>query len=51
MKNLKIIGLFILAVAGLSSCEDDDNLIYTAQTPSENVAFTSTFLNEYVLTD
>lgn len=50
MKNIRIIGLFILAVIGLYSCEDDDNLTYTAQAPSENVAFTSTFLNEYVLT-
>ena len=51
MKNIKIIGLFILATLSLASCEDDDNLVYTAQAPSENVAFTSTFLNEYILTD
>ncbi|WP_024481411.1 SusE domain-containing protein [Cellulophaga baltica] len=51
MKNIKIIGLFILASFAFTSCEDDDNLVYTAQVPSENVAFTSTFLIEYVLTE
>lgn len=51
MKNIRIIGLFILTALGFTSCEDDDNLIYTAKAPSEDIAFTSTFLSEYVLTD
>ena len=49
MKNRKIIGLFIL-ILGLASCEEDDNLTFIAQEASEDIMFTSTFLNEYVLT-
>lgn len=50
MKNIKLIGLFIFTLLSFSSCEEDDNLIFTAQEPSENIMFTSSFLNEYVLT-
>ena len=50
MKTIKLIGLLFIAFLGLTSCEDDDNLIFTAQEPSENVAFTNTVLSEYTLT-
>lgn len=50
MKNIKILGLFILIAFGAVSCETDDNLMVTSAVPSENVEFTNTFLNEYILT-
>ena len=50
MKNIKLLGLFILIAFGAVSCENDDNLLITSQEPSEHVMFTNTFLNEYVLT-
>lgn len=50
MKNIKLLGLFILIAFGTWSCEDDDHLIITSQEPSEDVLFTNTFLNEYILT-
>ena len=50
MKNIRIIGLFILIALGMVSCEKDDNLFISSPEPSEEVMFTNTFLNEYVLT-
>lgn len=50
MKNIKILGLFILIAFGAASCETDDNLMVTSPVPSENVMFTNTFLSEYILT-
>lgn len=50
MKNIKLIGLFILIAFGAWSCEDDDRLIISSQEPSGQVMFTNTFLNEYILT-
>src|SRR5690606_23770216 len=50
MKNIKILGLFIMIALGALSCETDDNLLVTSQEPSEDVIFTNTFLNEYILT-
>lgn len=50
MKNIRIIGLFIMIALGVVSCETDDNLFISSQEPSEEVLFTNTFLNEYILT-
>ena len=40
--------LFILAL-GMVSCENEDYLVFTAQEPSDAVAFTNSFSSEYVL--
>jgi starch-binding outer membrane protein SusE/F len=49
MKKIKILALLILASIGFNSCEDDDALQFIAQAPDE-LAFTNSFLDEYVLT-
>lgn len=50
MKNIKKLGLLILAVIGLFACEQDDDFMFTAQEPSSEISFTNTFLESYVLT-
>lgn len=50
MKKIKILGLLILAIVGLNSCELDDDLVFTAQEPSSGINFTNSFLELYVLT-
>ncbi|WP_370479956.1 SusE domain-containing protein [Tamlana flava] len=50
MKNIKILSLLLIAVIGLVSCEQDDELVFTAQEPAEGISFSNTFLAEYTLT-
>jgi hypothetical protein len=50
MKNIKILGLLILAIIGLNSCEQDDDFMFTAKEPSSGINFTNSFLESYVLT-
>jgi hypothetical protein len=50
MKNLKIIGLLIITIIGLNSCDQQDDLVFTAQEPAEGINFSNSFLDEYVLT-
>jgi len=50
MKNIKLIGLLIIALIGLNSCDQEDDLVFTAQEPVEGINFSNTFLEEYVLT-
>ena len=50
MKNIRIIGLLIIALIGLNSCDQEDDLVFTAQEPTEGINFSNTFLEEYVLT-
>jgi hypothetical protein len=50
MKNLKIIGLLIITIIGLNSCDQQDDLVFTAQEPVEGINFSNSFLDEYVLT-
>ena len=48
MKNLKILLLTIFAVIGFNSCQDDDDLVFTAA-PEAEFTFVNTFLEDYVL--
>ncbi|WP_303317316.1 SusF/SusE family outer membrane protein [Flavivirga abyssicola] len=48
MKNIKIITLLIIALIGFYSCNDDDELVFTAS-EAEGLVFNTTFLNNYVL--
>ena len=51
MKNIiKIFALIAVLFIGFNSCEDDDDLVFTAVAPEEGVTFTNNFLPEYVLT-
>tara|TARA_B110000046_G_scaffold167417_1_gene185073 strand:+ start:2744 stop:4072 length:1329 start_codon:yes stop_codon:yes gene_type:complete len=49
MKNYKILLLAIFALIGLNSCEDKDELAFTAS-PQGEFTFVNTFLDEYILT-
>jgi len=49
MKNLKFLGLLIIAAISFNSCSQDDDVVFIAQEPGE-FAFTNTFLSEYTLT-
>jgi len=48
MKKFKILLLLILASIGLNSCQEDDDLVFTAA-PQGDFMFSNTFLDEYVL--
>ncbi|MEE2771496.1 MAG: SusF/SusE family outer membrane protein [Bacteroidota bacterium] len=50
MKNISLFLLMIIAVMGLSSCQHDDDVVFVAQPDPEGVAFTSTFSDNYTLT-
>jgi len=50
MKNIKLIGLLIIALIGLNSCDQEDDLVFTAQEPTDGISFSNSFLEEYVLT-
>lgn len=50
MKNIKIIALLIITFIGLNSCDQEDDLVFTAQEPTEGISFLNSFLDEYVLT-
>ena len=49
MKKITILVLLIITSLGYNSCEDDDSLQFIAKSP-EALAFTNSFLDEYVLT-
>lgn len=48
MKNLKILLLSIFAIIGLNSCQDEDDLVFTAA-PDAEFTFVNTFLDDYML--
>ena len=48
MKNLKILLLTVFAIIGFNSCQDDDDLVFTAA-PEAEFTFVNTFLDDYVL--
>ena len=50
MKNIKILSLFLIAILGFNSCDQQDDLVFTAQEPVEGVSFSNSFLEEYTLT-
>lgn len=49
MKKIKILLVIIVAILGFNSCEKDE-LVFTAQEPSDTFSFTNTFLDQYILT-
>ena len=48
MQNLKILLLTVFAIIGFNSCQDDDDLVFTAA-PEAEFTFVNTFLDDYVL--
>ncbi|WJJ97449.1 SusE domain-containing protein [Algibacter luteus] len=50
MKNIKILSLLLLAIIGFNACDQDDDLVFTAQEPTDGIVFSNSFLDEYVLT-
>ncbi|MFV9549971.1 SusE domain-containing protein [Algibacter sp. PT7-4] len=50
MKNIKLLSLLLLAFIGFNACDQDDDLVFTAQEPAEGISFSNSFLDEYVLT-
>ncbi|GAA4238267.1 SusF/SusE family outer membrane protein [Postechiella marina] len=50
MKNIKLLSLLLIAIVGFVACDQEDDLVFTAQAPTEGIIFSNTFLEEYVLT-
>ena len=50
MKNIKLLSLLLIAFIGFNACEQDDDLVFTAQEPADGITFSNSFLDEYVLT-
>ncbi len=50
MKNIKLLSLLLIAFIGFNACDQDDDLVFTAQEPTEGINFSNSFLDEYVLT-
>jgi len=49
MKRFSIFLLTMIALIGFSSCEHDDDVVFTAQPDPEGVVFTSSFAGNYTL--
>lgn len=49
-KNIKLLSLIIIAFLSFNSCDQEDDLVFTAQEPEEGISFSNSFLDEYVLT-
>ncbi len=49
MKNIKTLGILLLALIGIYSCDTNDDFKFIAQEP-QSLSFTNSFLEEYVLT-
>ena len=49
MRNIKILGLLIIAILSFNSCTTDDSIVFIAQEP-DAFAFTNSFLSQYTLT-
>lgn len=50
MKNIKLLSLLLIAFMGFNACDQDDDLVFTAQVPADGIVFSNSFLEEYVLT-
>src|SRR5690606_12892575 len=48
MKNLKILGLLIIALIGFNSCQTEDDVVFVAN--NSDLSFTNSFSSEYILT-
>lgn len=49
VKNIKLIALAAAMGLGFTSCDNEDYLVITAIEPSEDIAFTNTFAEQYLL--
>ncbi|MEN8887069.1 MAG: SusE domain-containing protein [Winogradskyella sp.] len=49
MKKLSILGLFIFALISFNSCETEDDVVFTTQSP-DGFVFTNATLDSYILT-
>lgn len=49
MKNIKILGILLIAIISFCSCDINDDFVFTAQEP-QGLSFSNSFLEEYVLT-
>lgn len=50
MKNIKFLSLLLVAIISFNACDQNDDLVFTAQEPAEGISFSNSFLDEYVLT-
>ncbi|MCM8568310.1 SusF/SusE family outer membrane protein [Gramella jeungdoensis] len=50
MKKFSILLLTIIALAGFTSCEHDDDIVFTAQPAAEELIFVNSFSSNYTLT-
>ncbi|MEP3838100.1 MAG: SusE domain-containing protein [Algibacter sp.] len=50
MKNIKFLALLLIALIGFNACDQEDDLVFTAQAPIQGIVFSNSFLDEYVLT-
>ncbi len=48
MKNIKFLTILIIALISFNSCKDDDEFIFVAS-EAQDLAFSTTFLDEYLL--
>ena len=49
MKNyIKFLSLLIIALISFNSCDQEDDLVFTAQEPAEGISFSNSFLDQYV---
>jgi len=48
MKNIKNLGILLITIAGLYSCDTNNDFVFTAQEP-QSLSFSNSFLEEYVL--
>ena len=49
-KYIKLLSLLTIAFISLNACDQDDDLVFTAQEPVDGIVFSNSFLDEYVLT-
>ncbi|WP_242157171.1 SusE domain-containing protein [Aestuariivivens sediminis] len=48
-KNITYLSLLIIALLSFNSCDQEDDLVFTAQEPVEGVSFSNSFSEEYIL--
>src|SRR5690606_14044437 len=51
MKKIKLTILAVVALLSFNACDDEDNLVFTAQPSPEGVGFTTSVAAEYVISE
>ena len=49
-KIINLLSLLIIALISFNSCDQQDDLVFTAQEPVDGIIFSNSFLDEYILT-